>query len=267
MLDYMELAPPPPLDRLVHCFWFLSGTPDASAPQPIVPDGRAELVLHLAEPFGLVDDAGRPRRQANALLAGQLTRPIAVTPLGTVDVMGIRFRTAAARSVLGLPLGEMTDRVHPLGDVAPKLAGALLLAAERSRHVVERVRHVAQALQHHVARAPTPLIWGAVLTLESRDWTGVGQLATGLGVTARTLERRFWDEIGVAPKTLHRVLRFRRAFRLLQQGSPRSMARVAAAAGYADQPHLIREFRRLAGTTPRRFFSGDPALASAFVSS
>ena len=265
-MNYVEIPPPPPLDALVHCFWFLRGHPVAATPQPIVPDGRVELVLHLAEPFGLLGASGRVERQASALLAGQLTRPIAVTPLGPADVMGIRFRTAAARAVLPLPLDEVTNRVHPLREVAPRLALALLAAASRSTRPSERVRDVAAALQHHVRCAPTAMVSGAVASLENHGPSGIGQLATSLGVTRRTLERRFHDEVGLSPKTLHRVLRFRRAFRLIQD-LPRAMARVAAAAGYADQPHMIREFRRFAGETPGRFFQADPALAAAFLDS
>jgi hypothetical protein len=44
---------------------------------------------------------------------------------------------------------------------------------------------------------------------------------------------------------LRRILRFRRAVRLLNAGTP--YVEVAARAGYSDQPHLHREVRELAG--------------------
>jgi AraC-like DNA-binding protein len=39
---------------------------------------------------------------------------------------------------------------------------------------------------------------------------------------------------------------------------------VATCAGYYDQAHLTREFRRFAGASPSEFFRVDPALARAF---
>jgi hypothetical protein len=100
-------------------------------PQVIVPDGRLEIILHLAEPFYRVD-ADTAQAQAPALLSGQLTAPLRLRANGTTDIVGIRFRTAAARSVLVLPLAELTDRVEPLTDVAPGLAQSLIAAAARS---------------------------------------------------------------------------------------------------------------------------------------
>jgi methylphosphotriester-DNA--protein-cysteine methyltransferase len=63
--------------------------------------------------------------------------------------------------------------------------------------------------------------------------------------------RRFTEHIGYGPKTLQRVLRFQRFMRTI--ASPRvELAGAAALAGYADQSHLSRETRRLAGLTPRQ---------------
>jgi AraC-like DNA-binding protein len=50
---------------------------------------------------------------------------------------------------------------------------------------------------------------------------------------------------GYGPATLRRVLRFRRARRMLDGGL--TFSEVAARAGYADQSHLHREARELAG--------------------
>ena len=55
------------------------------------------------------------------------------------------------------------------------------------------------------------------------------------------------SEFGLAPKPLARIRRFRRAGGLAAEWRPADWADIAAACGYADQPHLVREFRR-----PRR---------------
>ncbi len=66
--------------------------------------------------------------------------------------------------------------------------------------------------------------------------------------------------MGYGPKLLERVLRFRRAERLALHGA--SLAAVAVGAGYADQAHLVRECRLLAGSTPSQLFGKRAAVVS-----
>jgi transcriptional regulator GlxA family with amidase domain len=77
------------------------------------------------------------------------------------------------------------------------------------------------------------------------DLTSVGR---DVGVGERQLRRRFLDAVGYGPKTLQRVLRFRSFLDDLPLDG--DLADAAARAGYADQPHLNRECRDLAGLTP-----------------
>ena len=74
------------------------------------------------------------------------------------------------------------------------------------------------------------------------------QVARDTGWSSRTLQRQCQAVYGYGPATLRRILRFRRAA-VTAATTGRSPADVAAAAGYADQPHLHREVRTFAGTT------------------
>jgi AraC-like DNA-binding protein len=78
----------------------------------------------------------------------------------------------------------------------------------------------------------------------------VDALADGFGVTTRTLHRRCAETFGYGPKTLQRILRFRTFLTLAERMPAVSVARLAADAGYADQPHLNRESQRLSGLSP-----------------
>lgn len=264
-MQYTEVVAPAPLDALVRCFWFLSGDDLGNEPQVIVPDGRLEIILHLAEPFQRLDAADNRHMQATALVSGQLTAPIRLLPGGTADVVGIRFRTAAARAVLPLALAELTDRVESLGDVFPQLARALHDAAARSHDIAARVEALSRVLTRFVVRSPDSLATAVLRSLDSNHAVRLGLIADHFGVTARTLERRLREHAGLPPNVMRRLLRFRRAFRLLDQAAPGTWAQVAAHAGYFDQAHLIRDFRQFAGTSPSEFFGRSPDLARAIL--
>jgi len=265
-MQYLELAPPPPLRRVVHCFWFLRGDFRDPDPEPIVPDGRVDIILHLAEAFSRLDEQGHARREAGALISGQLTSPIRLVGNGIGDVVGIRFRTAAA-GVLGLPLTEMTDRVVALRDLAPGLARKLAAAAGSVSASADRVQALTRVLLRAVGERPLPdpVAAAAVRGFELATPTRIGALADRLGVSARTLDRRVAGATGLQPAMLRRLVRFRRAFRLLNAAPTGSGAAVAARAGYFDQAHLIRDFRRFAGTAPTDFFRTEPEFARAML--
>ena len=77
------------------------------------------------------------------------------------------------------------------------------------------------------------------------------------------LERRFLADVGVTPKASARTLRLQAALRRIAEGQ--SLADVAVACGYYDQPHMTRDFRRLAETSPAAWQQYGGALTPLFV--
>jgi AraC-like DNA-binding protein len=263
-MDYLELSPPPPLDRVVHRFWFLrTGSGAEPGIQTIVPDGRCEIVLHLGEPFAELDAAGRPRPQRRALVAGQLTGPLRLASRPGADVIGIRLRTGAAHRLLAAQR-ELTGRVVPLADVVRGLEPRLLDAVRGETDAGRRTARLCAALAGALSCRPAGAVEAAVARLGTGQPTTIAELARSVGITPRTLQRRFQAEVGLDPTLLRRILRFRAAFRLLERLPPGRWSRVASRAGYFDQAHLIRDFRRFAGTAPSAFFGAGPELARAF---
>ena len=76
-------------------------------------------------------------------------------------------------------------------------------------------------------------------------------VAVDLGVSERHLRRVFRETIGMGPKSFAKLTRFRRALHAAREEAHASWARIAAAAGYYDQAHLITDFRAIAGVTPQ----------------
>jgi AraC-like DNA-binding protein len=161
-------------------------------------------------------------------------------------LVGVRLRPGTAGPVLGLPASELRDASPDAADVLGRdVAAALLdeLAAGSDPHAVLR-----RAMRLRGVAEPDPLVRAAVIAL-GRPRARVGEVAGELGVSGRQLQRRVCDAVGYGPKTLARVLRFRR----LQALAPAPLAELALDAGYADQAHMTAEVTRLAGISPVRF--------------
>ncbi len=167
--------------------------------------------------------------------------------------VGLRLRCGVGGAVLRLPMTELAAGATPLRDLwgaSARRAEARLAECPtpvEARQVLESM--VTERLRRGVD--VDGLSVAAVRALRSPE-VGTAQVAAGLGVSERGLRRHVRHEVGVGPKELQRVLRFtgflKRVGDVARGRS--SLADVAAESGYADQSHLGRETRRLAGASP-----------------
>jgi AraC-like DNA-binding protein len=120
----------------------------------------------------------------------------------------------------------------------------------RQKMAIERVQYIEQFLLSVLNPYHADLlIQTACMTLnKSHGHYSITQLARLLGLSKRTLERRFQYHIGTTPKKYARIVRLRHA--ILQRQTLDNWAEVAYAAGYYDQSHMINEFQELYGLSP-----------------
>lgn len=152
----------------------------------------------------------------------------------------VRFAPGTAPAVLGVAASEVRDQRVPLRDLWPvrrvrRLTEALDDASDRAA--------LLESALLAVDRAPDPLASHVLARL--RAGSSVAGIASEAGLSERQLHRRSLALYGYGLKTLSRILRLNGALDLARRGT--AFATVAATAGYADQAHLAREVRALAG--------------------
>ncbi len=267
-LVYRESAPSPLLAPFVRCLWVLRGPAGALAPQPVVPDGCVELVLHRGDPFRQASGAlGVAVRQPRALLVGATTAPVVIAPTGVVDVVGIRLHPWSGEAFLGLPVGELHGELVALDAALPTLAADLEHALQDAP-LEDVVPRLTSLLERHVASRPRPdaAVREAVLRVSSATVPpSVRQMASGLGRSTRWVQRTFAAGVGIAPKTLARITRIQRALRLATTSRRASWSSIAAESGYFDHSHLVRDFRQFVGRTPSEFDPSRMPITDVFV--
>lgn len=208
--------------------WSLTAT--APGRQRVLPDGCMDILVADGE----------------LLVAGPDTRAHEHDLEPGEHIAGLRFAPGTAPAVLGVPAAELRDRRVPLDALWPDSAVREL--AERVAEDDGRLTAVeATALLRWSETSPDPVCLGAVEGL--RRGRDVAAVARELGIGERQLHRRCLAAFGYGPKALTGVLRMQRALELARAGCP--LVEVATTAGYADQAHLSRDVRRLAGATVR----------------
>ena len=266
-LEYRQVPPPPHLRRYIKCFWFLRGEGIGwHEPQRIVPDGCAELVAHLAEPlmpFGV----RRSRSASFARLIGQYTRPIDVVAHGRLDGVGVRFWGPTLHRCFGVDAEDLTNRGVELSSVAPRVDRRLASQLAAAATFADRYDVLADVFSELLLSnedASTPVERAVFAWHGSKGTESVRDVSERAGISVRQLQRRFRVEVGLSPKRFARVLRFQHALRALCDADPGTWGRVAYRCGYADQAHLIRDFRHFAGCTPSALVSTRGELAERF---
>jgi AraC-like DNA-binding protein len=175
------------------------------------------------------------RMSGRIVVAGPDTTAF-VNPRGREAFAGLRFRPGALPRLLGVPAAELRNDRVPLTDLGVMCA--------RDRSLVELATALA-ADEPAKETAPWTLRQLSHITESLESGAAVAEVAYRVGWSSRTLQRQCTAVYGYGPATLRRILRFRRAVRLIDDGT--ATADVAASAGYADQPHLHREVRELTG--------------------
>ncbi|HEY8040381.1 MAG TPA: helix-turn-helix domain-containing protein [Polyangiaceae bacterium] len=234
---YREIRPAPALRRHVACYWEACAR---GAAQRVLPDGCMDILL-------------RVEGGVTPYVVGAMTRAV-ISPDDGAAMIGVRFRPGEAFAFLDVASSDARDALlSPLDAGRPELGS--LADAVASAPPAGRIRALEDALLARLPRArpADARVRRAVdLLLSSRGTVRVAQLALAVGLGDRQLERAFDERVGLGPKALARVLRLQALVASLDAHGPGAVpwARLAAEAGYADQAHLVRDVRALAGLTP-----------------
>ncbi|GLY20502.1 helix-turn-helix domain-containing protein [Micromonospora sp. NBRC 101691] len=217
------------------------------------------LILGWGDPLDVVDPrcATRGAYRVDSFVAGTFDGYCHTRTVGVGTGVELLLTPPAARRILGLPLGELTNRAV---DVAQLPGGWLTRLRDRLAEASDWPRRfalldAALAARLGAAEPVDPRLDRAWQRLTDTDGRiGVATLAAELGWSRRHLSVLFHREVGLPPKTTARLLRFQRAYATATAsgtGVDRAgWAVLAARCGYFDQSHLIRDFHEFAGARP-----------------
>ena len=263
----MRRLPRPPLRPFVETIWAIEEPAHQASVhrrEHVLPTGRMHLVFRLSDdPLRVFHHAGdRTGSVINTMVvggarAGYYVRDVS-RPMRSV---GAVLRPGAATVLFGIPADELAERHTALEDLwgaginsmrdelaSHATAGQRLDAFERM--LAERLPAV-RGLHPAVARALQQL----------HHTPRVRDVVDASGYSHRRFITLFSRAVGLTPKAYSRVLRFQRVLSAAAADEVRSLADVAAEAGYSDQAHFNREFLEFAGVTPTQYRGRLPAAS------
>ncbi|MES5484373.1 AraC family transcriptional regulator [Bradyrhizobium sp. INPA03-11B] len=210
------------------------------------------LIISFGTPF-LIALGREPQAsdRQHSFAAGLYAGPVYIESDGHAACVQVDFTPLGAYSFFGGAVTELAGRMIELEDVLGRDGYWLRERLRAETCWQRRFDLIEDFVLRRAGHAPSDEVAFAYRRLaHSAGAISITALAGEIGWSRKHLVGRFRSELGIAPKSLARMMRFHRASRLAQSGSRLGWAGIAAESGYADQAHLAREFVAFAGEPP-----------------
>jgi AraC-like DNA-binding protein len=250
----------PALRRHVRGYWGYAHELPGPARQREPLSTGVVMILGLGPQLGLADraDPAQPAAWFGSFVAG-LDDACAVTEhKGEMRGVQVDLSPLATRMIFRESMCSLAREVVALEDLLGREGRVLedrLIETGTWEERFDLVEAMLAAKLQAAEPPPPDVDWAWRRLVASRGGLRVAELATEIGCSRKHLAARFREHVGLPPKLVARMLRFRHASDCLLSARSLSLAELAATCGYYDQAHLHRDFRDFAQTTPAAYLS------------
>lgn len=218
-----------------------------------VANGGVVLIVSFGDPIAVRLNTEPTASHVTSFVAGLHDGWVVTEFAGPQAGVQIDLTPLGAYRLLGVPSSEIANDVVDLGSFGPPWLAELPERLAAAPDWASRFALLDRELARRAVEGPDidrAVAWAWRQLTASHGRVPVATLADEIGWSRRHFAAKFREHVGLAPKPTGRVLRFIHAVGLLRSGEMSSIGDVAAASGYADHSHLVRDFHDLAGCTP-----------------
>jgi AraC-like DNA-binding protein len=226
---------------------------------PQFADGHVSMLFELGHTCG-GDGCWRTDTAPRGSVTGPMSEVGRTKGSDRPDMLGVYFRPGRAAAFLGVGMSDLTDRTVAIDDVwgasAARLAEDLSDLDEAGR--IERLESCLLAILSNASRPMESIDMAGVTAhiLRHRGRVTIEAMADAAGVSRQHFSRQFRERLGISPKLYCRLARFHSGLARAHSNRTVDWAETALDLGYADQSHMIAEFRQFSSLTPPTLVSG-----------
>jgi AraC-like DNA-binding protein len=206
----------------------------------------------------------------NSFLYGQISAFKDVCLLNETDLVIVVFQPSGINQLLGIPAGELRDTITNTAYLFGRQGLELYERLAEKITIQDKLRllnHFFIELAGKRICRNDSVIKAAVNTIvKNNGLVSLDQLVKLTGYTERHIERMFNESVGISPKKFGNIIKLHHFLKHLKNGSNnKNLTAIAYEAGYADQSHLIKEFKKFTGMTPKTYINKADKLTVNFV--
>lgn len=267
----MQILPANELLPFIKHYLFLESKSNGLTRLRLFSDGNTGIVFSFKSKLQ-VDPAsnGQQGLLPVSFLYGQLSSFKDVHLLKEADLIIVVFQPSGINQLLNIPAGELKDSIVSTEYLVGKQGNELYEKLAEKTAIHEKLQLLNQffmELALRRSRDGNPVINASVdLIVKNNGLVTSGQLIKLTGYTERHIERMFIKSIGISPKKFSDVIKLHHFLKRLKKEPPgKNLTSLAYEAGYADQSHLIKEFKKFTGMTPKTYINKADKLTVNFI--
>jgi AraC-like DNA-binding protein len=257
-ISLSEYNPGPALAPYLHSYWIgdfnIRKQPDFS--QAVVPNGCIELIIHTTEDHCYLTRNGKEWEKSPPFtLLGMYEETYSVQFSGQVRVFAIRFYPDGVRNIFGVPPSGFLSSYETGEDVLGARIGELGCKIREAKTPGDQVALVEEFLireleNNNVSYDYTH--WAMEGIRKSGGLISYRELTEQLPIGDRQLQREFKNAYGISVTKYLRLIRMNTIHKYMTNSSL-SLTGLSYELDFADQSHLIKEFKKFMGRSPRKF--------------
>lgn len=234
--------------------------------QRIIPDGCIEMIFILGDNIKRYTSGDAFIIQPRAMVLGQITEPFFVEPTGHVNSFAVRFYPYGFANLAATVIKTLANKETPISllfgsEPANELEHQIINATDTKN----RIEIIEDFLLHRLKDKTTidSIVKATVDTiLQTEGSESINSILKDHPSKRRQLERKFFNQVGLSPKQLGKVIRLQTALKMLLNQPHESLTKIAYESNYYDQAHFTKDFKEFTGTNPKDFLSDDGLLLS-----
>lgn len=267
----MQISPSKELSPYIKHYLFLDNATTDIQKLRLFSDGNTGVVFSLkSKLISRIDNFGVANCLPNSFLYGQLNGFKDIYSNNAITLIIVVFQPNGIHQLLGIPANEFLDAIIAIDTVFGK-NGLILeeqLADQNNNHSrVELLNHFFSDLISEKTISNQLLINDSLnFIISNKGYFSVADLVKYTGYSERHLERKFKESIGLNPKKFGNVIRLHHFLKLIKNKTDdTNLTSICYEAGFSDQSHLIKEFRKHTGISPTAYLYNSGKLANNLI--
>ncbi|AQX13656.1 DNA-binding protein [Elizabethkingia meningoseptica] len=261
----MQFLPEQHLQTYIRHYLFLESAEQINGILRLFTDASTGIVISLQGKLNLAT-----HQLPASFLYGQINDFRDLYAYTDFSFIIIVFTPLGMRQLTGIPAYETTNKIIDAADIISNISQLTEQLYESTCYEkkIQVLNHFfrKQYYDNTIKNRPLPSSLLKIL-YERKEQIRVSDLVKSSGYSERQVERIFREHIGLSPKAFLSIIRLHRFLKLINHHKEQtdSLTTLGYESDYFDQSHLIRDFKRYTGITPRQYLNKTEKLATNFL--